>query len=206
MLFPPNNPGWYQYLFNSLLDQNKPSGFESSPLSIITFNYDRSVEAYLHESLMARFKMPPAEASLILAQIPIVHVHGSLGKYPDIPYVPHCNPGELLQISKQIQIIHEVPDPLDGFCNSEFEKANKLLNKSERIFFLGFGFHPDNIRRFQFFAPDKTAHRNIYATTSGMGSVDVQELVSRLAPLGFAAATFNGNACNEFFSNVAALQ
>ena len=205
-LFPPNNSGWYQYLFNSLLEQNKPSGFKSSTLSIITFNYDRSLEAYLHESLMARFNMSPNDASSTLAQIPIVHVHGSLGHYPEIPYESDCTSEKLFEISQKIKIIHDVSEPLNGFCNPEFEKANKLLNESERIFFLGFGFHPDNIRRFQFFEPDKTAERQIYATTTEMGSVDIQALISRLQPLGFGAAILKGNSCNEFFSHVAALQ
>lgn len=205
-LFPPNDSGWYQYLFNCLLENNSASGFASSRLSIITFNYDRSLEAYLHEALIARFEMPSDEASSTLSHIPIIHVHGSLGQYPIIPYVPQCEIDELLEISRQIQIIHEVPDPKDGFCNREFERANQLLNDAERIIFLGFGFHPDNIRRFRFFSPDKTAGREIHATTRGMGSVEVATLASRLEPLGFEPTALNGNPCNNFFSHVAALQ
>jgi len=47
-LFRPNDSGWYHYLFNRLLGNNDVSGFESSYLSIVTFNYDRSLEVYLH--------------------------------------------------------------------------------------------------------------------------------------------------------------
>ena len=56
-LFPPNHSGWYQYLFNQLLDNGDAMGFSKSQLNVVTFNYDRSLEAYLHEALMARFKM-----------------------------------------------------------------------------------------------------------------------------------------------------
>ena len=98
-LFPPSNPGWYQYLFNSLLDNNHPSGFASSRLSIITFNYDRSIETYLHQSLMARFDMSSSDASDFLLQIPIVHVHGLLGSYPEIPYASSCPTDMLYEIS-----------------------------------------------------------------------------------------------------------
>lgn len=205
-LFPPYESGWFQYLFNCLLENNKVSGFDSSRLSIITFNYDRSLEAYLHEALMARFEMPSDEASSILSQIPIIHVHGSLGQYPDIPYVSKCEANELLEISKQIQIIHQVQDLEDEFCNHEFEQANKLLNEAERIFFLGFGFHPDNIDRFRFFSPNKIDGCEIYATTSGMGPMDREELISRLEPLGFKQNAFVGNRCNDFFTHVATLQ
>ena len=205
-LFPPHDSGWYQYLFNCLLENNSAAGFTSSHLSIITFNYDRSLEAYLHEALIARFEMPPEEASSIRSQIPIVHVHGSLGQYPDIPYVSQCETDELLEISSKIQIIHEVPDPQEGFCNPEFEQANELLNGAERIYFLGFGFHPDNIRRFRFFSPEKTAGLEIIATTRGMGSVEQSAMVSRMEPLGFKPTVFNSQPCSRFFTHVVTLQ
>ena len=204
-LFPPADSGWYQYLFNRLLERNNPVGFEKSNLGIVTFNYDRSLEVYLHEALTARFGMESKEASSVLSQIPIVHVHGSLGPYPKVPYVSSCETSELYEISKQIQIIHEVEDRNDGFCNNEFEKANSLLSEAEQIIFLGFGFHPDNVRRFRFFSPDNIQDKHIYATTYRMGKIEHADLVSRLEPLGFKTNHFNGWSCNEFFAHVKAL-
>ncbi len=122
----------------------------------------------------------------------------------DRVFAPYTD--ELLQISRQIQIIHEVSDPKVGFCNREFEQAYELLDGAERIFFLGFGFHPDNIRRFNFFSPEQIIDREIHATTCGMGTVEVSALASRLEPLGFKITEFNSSACNTFFTHVAALQ
>lgn len=205
-LFSPKDPGWYQYLFNCLLDNNNYSGFESSQLSIITFNYDRSLETYLHEALVARFQLNPEEAHDILSRIPIIHVHGSLGKYPSVPYQIDCSTKDLLEISKEIQIIHEVKDLENGFCNKEFEEAFKLLSKTERVFFLGFGFHPDNIRRFNFFNPENTEELEIWGTVQGMGAVDIRDLSTRLKERGINETSLNGNACNNFFSHVAGLK
>lgn len=204
-LFPPNSSGWYQYLFNSILENNSPRGFELSQLSIITFNYDRSIEAYLHTTLKARFEMTDEEASNTISHVPIVHVHGSLGKYPEVPYTPNCDTNELFEISKQIQIIHEIKDQEDTFCNSEFEYAHSFLSNAERIFFLGFGYHQDNIRRFRFFLPENFKGREVLATTRGMGPIDLDSLKSRLEPLGFHASMFNGSPCDRFFSHVASL-
>jgi hypothetical protein len=175
-LFSPNDSGWYQHLFNRLLDNNNPSGFSSSCLSIITFNYDRS--------LKARFLMPSDEATEMLSYIPIIHVHGSLGDYPHVPYSSEYESSELLDISKKIQIIHEITEPESGFCNAEFEHAHELLKQAERVYFLGFGFHPDNIRRFRFFTPENTADLVVHATTRGMGAIDVAALATQLEPLG----------------------
>ena len=205
-LFSPKDPGWYQYLFNCLLDKNSYSGFESSRLSIITFNYDRSLETYLHESLVARFQIGPDEAHDLLSEVSIIHVHGSLGEYPNIPYQTDCSTTELLKISKEIQIIHEVSDHKNDFCNKEFKQAFGCLSEAERIFFLGFGFHPDNLRRFNFFSPENTKDREIWGTSQGMGPVDIRDLCERLAENGISQNSLNGNACNNFFSHVTGLR
>ena len=44
-LFPPNDSGWYQVLLSTLIAEHE-SNVEKSNLSIDTFNYDRSLEAY----------------------------------------------------------------------------------------------------------------------------------------------------------------
>jgi len=149
--------------------------------------------------------MTTGEASATLSHIPIIHVHGSLGKYPEIPYESECDADMLLEISRKIQIIHEVQDQTDGFCNREFEQSNELLNQAERIIFLGFGFHPDNIRRFGFFTPDNTVARDIFATAPGLGLIDKMDLVSRLKPFGIEPEALVRNQCNDFFSHVIGL-
>jgi hypothetical protein len=79
-LFPPNDSGWYQYLLSSLLGSSV-SPFSGNQLTIVTYNYDRSLEAYLYHALIAAvFGMTDVEATEELARIPILHVHGILRK------------------------------------------------------------------------------------------------------------------------------
>ena len=171
-LFPPHTTdSWYQYLLNVLLGDGRKPCFQPNSLGIITFNYDRSLEAYLHHALQSRFKISADEAARVLSEIPIIHVHGILGSYPAVPYAASTDPQELLAISKEIQIIHEIEDVSDGFCNEMFEQAHGMLKAAERIFFLGFGFHSDNVRRFCFFTPESMAGRLVKATTNGFGTV-----------------------------------
>lgn len=205
-LFPPHQSGWYQYLFNQLLNSGDAVGFEGSRLNVVTFNYDRSLEAYLHEALMARFKMSAEDAQKQLSQIQIVHVHGSIGRYPDVPYRSETDPTKLVEISKQIRIIPEVKDQGEGFCTGEFQLAHRLLTEAERIFVLGFGFHPANIRRLKFFTPENIKGREIYCSTAGMGPIETQHLVSRLQEFGIPPEALNGNQCNEFFTHFAVLR
>ncbi len=96
----------------------------------------------------------------------------------------------------------------DGFCNEMFERANALLRDAERIIFLGFGFHSDNVRRFRFFTPESMAGRHVKATTTGIGPVALASLGKRMEPYGFPQVDqwANGNQCNFFFSHVESLE
>jgi hypothetical protein len=203
-LFPPNDSGWYQYLFNTLASDGL-EGFGANSLSIITFNYDRSLECYLHEALKARFRLSPDEATQHLRKLKIIHPHGMLGFYPEIPY--EVGYDELLEISRGIKIIHEFSEPSDGaFCSGDFKVAHECLTNSERIFFLGFGFHLDNVRRLRFFTPETVKNRQILATLAGWGSRSIDELASRLEKSGFQRSMFTTySSCEEFFEYVSRL-
>ena len=206
-LFPPNSSGWYQYLFNQLLVDGRPE-FEKNQIGIITFNYDRSLEAYLYTVLQHRFQLGPAGASEQLARLRLIHVHGILGAFPDTPYTAEADSAEILRISKQIQVIHEIHDDGCGFCNDAFRDSNEMLQDAQRVFFLGFGFHPDNLRRFQFFRPDNTRGREIRSTTIGMETLEPEKRSKDLAEYGITIDVFPRNSanCERFFGRTAFLE
>ena len=77
---PSRGGDWYEYLsvkLNSSFEE-----FGQNRLSIITFNYDRSLEQYLLNSLINLHGKTRDECAEALAQIPIVHVYGQLGERP----------------------------------------------------------------------------------------------------------------------------
>lgn len=152
--------------------------------------------------------MSTIDAERILEELPIVHVHGILGKYPKTPYEPYRDINELLDISQQIKIIHEISDQDEVFCNEMFEQAYKWLSSTERIFFLGFGFHPDNIRRFRFFKEENTKGKTLRSTSVGLIGLDQARLIKRLSISGFPVETFDGAPlidCDMFFQSKASL-
>lgn len=201
-LFPPNESGWYQTLFNSLIRECGPN-FGENKLSIITFNYDRSLEAYLHNALQHRFQIDADQAWQHILEIPLVHVHGILGDYPTTEYQPSSNVNELLEISSKIKIIHEIEDNDSGYCNNEFELSNQLLNDSERIVFLGFGFHDDNVRRFNFFTPESLESKGVFSTSAGMTGYEYTQTLERLEKYGLKTALgpHHGQPCDGLFRN-----
>ncbi|MEN6306182.1 MAG: hypothetical protein ABFD91_00370 [Anaerohalosphaeraceae bacterium] len=146
---------WYQLLFNQMCKDCK---FEDFPIknkaSIITFNYDRSLEYYLLTCLHAKYKRSLHECSAVLLKIPILHIYGKLGELPElspdpktaIPYDNldnHFLTQYLRTAEDSIKIIH---DP-NTHTSPEFQEAQKLIKNATRIYFLGFGFLKENLKR-----------------------------------------------------------
>jgi hypothetical protein len=205
-LFPPNDSGWYQYLFNCLANDSEQS-FDQNQLSVVTFNYDRSLEAYLFHALKARFRMEDGVALKELQKIPIIHVHGSLGAFPQVSYEPIENPDALLEVSKSIKIISEIRDMGESFCNDEFREAHDTINESQKVFFLGFGFHAENIRRLKI---DWSifADREVKSTFADTSPEEYQRILGRLAPFGISNKVLARETypCNLFFRYQASLE
>ena len=79
-LFRRDGKSWYEYLFNEL--STNFCDFEKNQLSILTFNYDRSLEHYLLTSLQNSYDKSIEECAEKLSKIPIIHLHGDLGALP----------------------------------------------------------------------------------------------------------------------------
>jgi hypothetical protein len=63
------------------------------------------------------------------------------GRFPEVAYEQSEDSNTLLQVSDCIKIIHELGYGREWrFCNSEFEKANEAIIKSEKVAFLGLRF------------------------------------------------------------------
>jgi hypothetical protein len=192
--------GWYRSLFDAIVDP--PSrGFKYNRIKIITFNYDRSLEAYLHRRCYRQCKLTEAEADLAIEQLNILHLHGTLGAYPSVPYDSKATADELVEIATSIKIITELEDRSDTFCTPEFRVAHEWLVAADRIFFLGFGFHPDNMKRFRFFggaddSPSK--NKKMMATYHRIGTNHHSQFTLSLGHFGMTEGMLRQSPCNSF--------
>ncbi len=164
-LFTSNEPNWYQHLWAQL--RAPFEDFEKSKISIITFNYDRSLEHYLFTVLKNKYHgKSDDECAKKLGNIPIIHVYGKLGplswestqKKEAISYVPynsmnlnHDHSEEMIEwyrhewtkkAASSIIVLHE-----SNTESQEFKKAREIIRKAQQLFFLGFGYHEANLTR-----------------------------------------------------------
>lgn len=116
-------------------------------LAIISFNYDRSVEHFLPYALMTAYGMTLLEAQRIVSEnLRIVHPYGTIGRLPwqlgEGPDVEWGNetPWNMGNLVLNIRTASELMRDTRALN----EVRNAML-KSQRIVFMGFGYHPQNL-------------------------------------------------------------
>jgi hypothetical protein len=150
---------WYFHLYNKLTRELTGSGayreLAKNSISFVTFNYDRSLEFFLFDSLRHSFEdASESGVAEVLLSTPIVHVYGQIAPLPwqnpdewqVLPYgrdLGDTKPN-LLQIINNIHVVHELR------TNPELDKARKLIQEAQQIFFLGFGYAKENLEALGF--------------------------------------------------------
>jgi hypothetical protein len=179
-------PNWYHYLLHRLTDQVSKSQFEQNRLAIITLNYDRSLEYFLYQTLQATYAVTAEEASDMVRSIPIVHVHGQLGRPHFLfddgrPYEDHVNKQSLRTCIQDIKIVHEASND-----SNEFIMARSILEQAKVICFLGFGYHDTILDRLNL-GQDIVYGREFFACMTNLGDARRKRLHRRLG--GYANLT-----------------
>jgi hypothetical protein len=155
---------WYQYVYNRIIGRTVDE-FRSNKLSVVTFNFDRSFERALFRTLKREHELSPERAADACAAIRVVHIHGELGApawlQPSAPAARDYRPrppeaDSWPRLAQPDSAIH--PEDIrscvrsirlfdDECAEDTLEDANELLSRAERVAFLGFGFHPENVRK-----------------------------------------------------------
>jgi hypothetical protein len=165
---------WYEYLFAKL--NAKFEVFDQNRLSVITFNYDRSLEHYLFKTLKSSYGKSDEECAEKLGKLPIIHVHGRLGALPwqgegGRPYLNRADvlkPEVIRSISEQITVISEKED-----TSPIFDEVFNIMMNAERIYFLGFGYYEVNLRRLKI---NILKNKQLFGTSYGLGLADIKTI------------------------------
>ena len=142
-----NDGDWYGYLFRRM--NSRFEEFLANQLVILTYNYDRSLEAFLYTALTNSYKRPEEETTKALNSLVIIHLHGSLGSLPwqktlGRHYQQNVEPQQVALAAAGIKVVHEA-----AADSEEFNKARLLLSNAKRVIFAGFGYGDDNVKRLQ---------------------------------------------------------
>ncbi len=141
-------PDWYQLLFNALSTPNKFEDFPSSndKLTIVTFNYDRSLEFYFLEAMQGMYpEHSKDDCWEKLNLLNIKHVYGSVGDLP-VAYAKH--PVEygsefIEDYTNRIKNLNLIPEFRNN--NETISFIQGKLKEAQNIFFVGFSYDPMNL-------------------------------------------------------------
>lgn len=178
---------WYRYLWERMRQGARASEeFRENRVRIITYNYDTSLERYFASVLQHTFPDLAAAGSesakaLRASVLPIVHLHGSLGESADQVFSVSdrmtLNSLDFYrQASAGIRIVHD-DKPTD-----DYGRAHEWLREAEVICFLGFGYHPTNVKRLDVLGQIRGRAGVFYGGTAlGLEEAEIQRAESLLA-------------------------
>lgn len=154
------------------------------PPAIITFNYDRSLDRFLHDDIRS---VAPKRFEYYRRVMKILHVHGRLG-YLDTddqegfvrPYgCQGVTAEQILNSANGIRVISELEDDY----GLEMKYAQQIIAKARKILFLGFGYHELNLLRLRIGSEksDDSFRGNdrYFGTSVGMGAAQLADVNRR---------------------------
>ncbi|TAG74566.1 MAG: hypothetical protein EAZ24_10975 [Burkholderiales bacterium] len=160
---------WYEYLWARLTDGLPKSGIQSfgdNRLTVITFNYDTSLEQYLFTALKNSYGLTDDVALDLLNKIPILHVYGRLA-FDQVDRIP--NPllygvgglGMATKDAEQLRVMDENRLSDDALR----ERCFRYFLEADRIVFLGFSFDSVNINRLRVAEAIQTRYERQFKTS-----------------------------------------
>jgi hypothetical protein len=177
---------WMAIVFNAMArGARSVKECGANPISFLTFNYDRSLEHRLLNGLASKYGIRIEECWPILDQIPVVHLYGSMGplfllrRDGQIHAIPFGAPEDrdvtflglaMGNVEHTIKIAHDVDANPE-----EFQRAHRLLQEAEIVFFLGFAFAPANVERLQL---DEISPQTVVCcSTYGMRQAEINQRI-----------------------------
>ncbi len=197
---------WYSYLFRlltaKLAKPNKLPIFPNEQIVFITFNYDRSLEYFLYTSLRNSFTEVPEDNIVhCLQKLKIIHIYGQIAPLPwqdskqGVKYKPSIEAILLNQVAPNIKTIYEQEE------SPEINQAIEHIEQAEQIFFLGFGYAPENMQILNL--PDSIASLicKIFGTTHGKNDKEIKDIYSDFQSSARIEPIFENMDCLELLRN-----
>jgi len=161
-----NDLDWYSNIFSRMSDRislhNDFTKFSENKVTFITFNYDRSLEQFIYNSLTNLF--PNQNRHTIaneINKINIIHIYGKIGYLPwqkgyveDNDNYAFDKNNIILKYGDNIKGIWDFafqqPSPInviyeERLNTNDINEAKLAIHNAEQIIFLGFGFDNKNL-------------------------------------------------------------
>ncbi len=160
---------WYNRLFTKLFNGLGKEEVKNrlQNIDFIVFNYDRCIEHYFLNAARNLYGINENEAVDLIKPLNVIHPYGTIGDLPwqnSNNHVPYGNDNiggqKMLDLSQKISTFTEQIKE-----KTVIPKMQKLVQNADTILFLGFGFHPQNMKMLK--PENRSQAKNIFATAFG---------------------------------------
>ena len=171
------------------------------------FNYDRCLEHFLFHAVQLAYALDAAETYKLCNSTRICHPYGFVGSYCETQDAR--SPSDVPFGAKNVDLIaslNAIKTYTEQIDNPERMKAIwQTLREAEVLVFLGFSFHPQNMRLLEM--GGRGGVRQVYATAKGISASDVEMIRGMIkAMIGEQPTSLHDNnirvvdkSCNELF-------
>jgi hypothetical protein len=138
-----------------------------SNVSIVDFNYDRVLPAYLHSALQRLYGFTHDEATASIKGLKILHPYGFLG-----PLEWQSENGQLKFGSPEVDlkiVANQIRTFTEERSAGEFNEIKEVIKQGRTLLVLGFGFHVQNIEIISL-SPGSDLPRTTFMTVMGVGT------------------------------------
>lgn len=186
---------WFTELFSLFSQHCVSDQLEErlSRLTIISFNYDRCFKHFLRNALLTYYTISPEEADRIVSRVTVLHPYGSVGSMrfdtglQGIEYGQQPASDDLLRSAESIRTFTESTDE----DSNETGTVRERIANAKTLVYLGFAFHPLNMRLLYGSAlPSKNGRDcDVFATAMGISESNRSLIADDLARMGGYANT-----------------
>jgi hypothetical protein len=187
--FPKIAATWFNGFFQLLSENCQRGGLQArlQGVAVISFNYDRCLEHFLHKSLKNYYSVSAGEAAELLTALEIYHPYGTVGPLPWSNAAPSIDYGgrpcsrELNDLADKLRTFTEGTDE----ASSDIIKIRATLRSAERTVFLGFAFHPLDLELLYGSKTTLVSARSdkAYATAIGLSESNAELVASDLSTM-----------------------
>ena len=200
---------WLAYLLRDLTRGLTSANLEDAfrNLHIINFNYDRCVELFTFLWFQQVYGLDEARSARLLKNLKIYHPFGTIGDLPFQNSATHTAFGGEVDGHRLASILPRIKTYSEAVkVETDLFSAKDALGHADRVVFLGFAFHEQNMQLMQVGPEFLRASLQCYATTCGISAprleLDKRRIVTSMQVNSPGALFFEGvnGTCEEFWT------
>jgi hypothetical protein len=147
-------------------------------VSFVIFNYDRCFEHFMFHAIQQLYGVTETEAADVMSRCHIIHPYGTIGELPwqdpqGIPFGFKANRAGMELMSQRIRTYTEQVQRSEILSELETE-----VTKADTLVFLGFSYHPENMKLLTVENPGRT--ERVLGTAKGISPSDVETIQQQI--------------------------